>query len=185
MNRTSAVTLFCRNNCITFVRFRLIGEFMDFSSRILHFVFLHYANQVKKARFRVTAAVTPLQKYFCVFQAVARSSTPDNLKTPWPSRNHRLFSSLFPCLPPHFRAFALGWMSASLWGEAEQRGFLLRTAFRGVTAAVTLFVSVLVRRTLLILQKQKKRPATSPFGNVSGRFAERCVCCFTVVEAKA
>lgn len=158
---------------------------MGLSLLILHFQSLHYANQVKKARFRVTAAVTPLQKYFCVFQAVARSSTPDNLKTPWPSRNHRLFSSLFPCLPPHFRAFALRWMSASLWGEAEQRGFLLRTAFRGVTAAVTLFVSVLVRRTLLILQKQKKRPATSPLRNVSGRFAERCVCCFTVVEAKA
>lgn len=64
MNRTSAVTLFCRNNCITFVRFRLIGEFMDFSSQILHFVFLHYAIQAEKARFRVTAAVTPLQKYF-------------------------------------------------------------------------------------------------------------------------
>lgn len=59
MNRTSAVTLFCRNNCITFVRFRLIGEFMDFSSQILHFVFLHYAIQAEKARFRVTAAVTP------------------------------------------------------------------------------------------------------------------------------
>ena len=106
MNRTSAVTLFCRNNCITFVRFRLIGEFMDFSSQILHFVFLHYAIQAEKPRFRVTAAVT-------------------------------------------------------------------------------LFVSALARRTSLILQKQKKRPATPPFGNVSGRFAERCVCCFTVVEAKA
>ena len=58
MNRTSAVTLFCRNNCIAFVRFRLIGEFMDFSSQILHFVFLHYAIQAEKARFRVTAAVT-------------------------------------------------------------------------------------------------------------------------------
>ena len=64
MNRTSAVTLFCRNNCITFVRFCLIGEFMDFSSQILHFVFLHYAIQAEKARFRVTAAVTPQQKYF-------------------------------------------------------------------------------------------------------------------------
>ena len=50
MNRTSAVTLFCRNNCITFVRFRLIGEFMDFSSQILHFVFLHYAIQAEKLR---------------------------------------------------------------------------------------------------------------------------------------
>ena len=157
---------------------------MGLSLLILHFQSLHYANQAEKARFRVTAAVTPLQKYFCVFQAVARSSTPDNLKTPWPSRNHRLFSSLFPCLPPHFRAFALRWMSASLWGEAEQRGFLLRTAFRGVTAAVTLFVSALARRTSLILQKQKKRPATSPLRNVSDRFVESCVCCFTVVEAK-
>ena len=104
MNRTSAVTLFCRNNCITFVRFRLIGEFMDFSSQILHFVFLHYAIQAEKARFRVTAAVT-------------------------------------------------------------------------------LFVSALARRTSLILQKQKKRLATSPLRNVSDRFVESCVCCFTVVEA--
>ena len=82
MNRTSAVTLFCRNNCITFVRFRLIGEFMDFSSQILHFAFLHYAIQAEKARFRVTAAVTPPAKIFFVFQAVARSSAPNNLKTP-------------------------------------------------------------------------------------------------------
>ena len=38
---------------------------MDFSSQILHFVFLHYAIQAEKARFRVTAAVTPpLRKYF-------------------------------------------------------------------------------------------------------------------------
>ena len=84
MNRTSAVTLFCRNNCITFVRFRLIGEFMDFSSQILHFVFLHYAIQVEKARFRVTAAVTPLQKYFCVFsgdRTLVHSGQPENTLT--------------------------------------------------------------------------------------------------------
>ena len=55
---------------------------MGFSLLILHFTSLQYANQVKKARFRVTAAVTPLQKYFVFFQATARSSTPDNLKTP-------------------------------------------------------------------------------------------------------
>lgn len=84
MNRTSAVTLFCRNNCITFVRFRLIGEFMDFSSPFLHFSSLYYANKAKKARFRVTAAVTPLQKYFCVFsggRTLVRSGQPENTLT--------------------------------------------------------------------------------------------------------
>ena len=83
MNRTSAVTLFCRNNCITFVRFRLIGEFMDFSSQILHFVFLHYAIQAEKARFRVTAAVTPCKNIFCFPGGctLVRSEQPENTLT--------------------------------------------------------------------------------------------------------
>ena len=84
MNRTSAVTLFCRSNCITSVRFRLIGEFMDFSSQILHFVSLHYSMQAEKASFRVTAAVTPPCKNIFCFPGgctLVRSEQPENTLT--------------------------------------------------------------------------------------------------------
>ena len=78
---------------------------MGFSLLILHFTSLQYANQAKKARFRVTAAVTPLQKYFCVFsgdRTLVRSGQPENTLTEPQSSPLFVFISLLAAAFSYF-----------------------------------------------------------------------------------